>query len=580
MQKGTRGQSFLYGALLLTGGMAAVKVLGALFKIPLQGIVGAYGMGLFHTAYHYLGPVFTLATAGFPVAVSRLVSEQAALGRWEQVRRARKTAMPLFLALGAGGVGLLGLAAPWYCRKVLGDPLAGAPVAALAPAVLLGTVGAVYRGYWEGLRNMAPTALSQILEAVVRLGAGLLGAWAAMAWGRWEWAARGTVLGGDPGPEGLPLARAALGAAGAMAGVTAGCGASALYLWAKSRRGDGLPLGAGRDTPSEPVGRKLLSILLPVGAGSLAGNAAGLLEASLLPRRLAAAWEASPQAILSLCGGSLPQEALSQPQALPTFLYGCCAMALTLSLLVPAVAQAFGASALPAVTQAWARGRGEELRHRMGAVLHGAALFSFPLGLGLAALGEPLAQALYGEGPGGRLAGAALSVLGAASLPTALCGPLSSMLQGVGRADLPPKFLALAMGVKLGAEWLLCALPQVHLLGLGLASFLAYGLLAAALLGALCRETGARLALWPLLGKPLLCALLCAGAAWGCFRGICGLVPWQGLGKALSLGASVGAGGCVYVLSLLFLRSVSKNELFMLPKGQKIAKMLEKRGWI
>ena len=438
MKKGTRGQSFLYGALLLTRGMAAVKVLGALFKIPLQGIIGAYGMGLFHTAYHYLGPVFTLATAGFPVAVSRLVSEQAALGRWEQVRRVRKTAMPLFLALGAGGVGLLGLAAPWYCRKVLGDPLAGAPVAALAPAVLLGTVGAVYRGYWEGLRNMAPTALSQILEAVVRLGAGLLGAWAAMAWGRWEWAARGTVLGGDPGPEGLPLALAALGAAGAMAGVTAGCGASALYLWAKSRRGDGLPLGAGRDTPSGPVGRKLLSILLPVGAGSLAGNAAGLLEASLLPRRLAAAWEASPQAILSLCGGSLPQEALSQPQALPTFLYGCCAMALTLSLLVPAVAQAFGASALPAVTQAWARGRGEELRHRMGAVLHGAALFSFPLGLGLAALGEPLAQALYGEGPGGRLAGAALTVLGAASLPTALCGPLSSMLQGVGRADLPP----------------------------------------------------------------------------------------------------------------------------------------------
>ena len=69
-------QSFLYGAFILTAGMAIVKVIGAIFKIPLQHFIGEYGMGLFNVAYNFYGPIFSLATAGFPVAVSRLVSGQ------------------------------------------------------------------------------------------------------------------------------------------------------------------------------------------------------------------------------------------------------------------------------------------------------------------------------------------------------------------------------------------------------------------------------------------------------------------------------------------------------------------------
>ena len=102
-----------------------MKVLGALFKIPLQGIIGAYGMGLFHTAYHYLGPVFTLATAGFPVAVSRLVSEQAALGRWEQVRRARRQPCPCSWPWGQGAWGCWGWRHPGTAGRSWGTPWRG-----------------------------------------------------------------------------------------------------------------------------------------------------------------------------------------------------------------------------------------------------------------------------------------------------------------------------------------------------------------------------------------------------------------------------------------------------------------------
>ena len=139
-------QSFLYGAVILTAGMAVVKVIGALFKIPLQHFIGEYGMGLFNVAYNFYGPIFSLATAGFPVAVSRLVSENASLGRGNDVRAVKSVAGPVFLAFGAAGAVLLTAFAPLYCRSVVGSADAILPMLALTPAILFACWGAVYRG--------------------------------------------------------------------------------------------------------------------------------------------------------------------------------------------------------------------------------------------------------------------------------------------------------------------------------------------------------------------------------------------------------------------------------------------------
>ena len=92
-ERGAR-QSFLQGALILTAGMAVVKVIGALFKIPLKYAIGEYGMGLFNVAYNFYGPIFSLATAGFPIAIARMVSEDSTLGRWNDVRQVKRVSLP------------------------------------------------------------------------------------------------------------------------------------------------------------------------------------------------------------------------------------------------------------------------------------------------------------------------------------------------------------------------------------------------------------------------------------------------------------------------------------------------------
>ena len=231
--RGQRGKrhGFLHGALVLTAGMAVVKVLGALFKVPLTYAIGEYGIGLFNLAYHFYGPVFTLATAGFPLAVAQLVSESSSLGRWNDARQVKQVAMPLFLGVGALGLGAMACLAPLYCRWVTGAAYALAPMLALAPAVLLACAASVYRGYYEGLGNMVPTAFSQVLEAAVKLALGLAAAWWAVSFFQGEYAAQGTVLGLVPDSQEQALFfTLSLGAAAALLGVTAGSLVSLLYL--------------------------------------------------------------------------------------------------------------------------------------------------------------------------------------------------------------------------------------------------------------------------------------------------------------------------------------------------------------
>lgn len=585
-EKKKTGYTFLHGALILTLGMAAVKVIGALFKIPLKYTLGEYGMGLFNVAYNFYGPVFSLATAGFPIAVSRMVSESRSLGRWKDVRQIRRAAAPLFLAFGGLGMGLLTLLAPFYCEKVIGTPNALAPVLALAPAILFACLGSVYRGYCEGLQNMVPTAVSEVLEALVKLCLGL-------ALSRWvvercleEYGARGTVFSLTPaGPDEAMFLTLSFAAAGAVLGVTAGSAAALLFLALRHRlKGDGVDprLYAAAPAPRSmrQTARKLLAITLPIAVGSVATNVAGLIDATFLQNRVAAVLEREPQRLLYCFEGMIPAVYLENPDSIPTFLYGCYTLAMTVYLLVPALTQTIGVSALPAVTEAWAKKDCRELGARMESVSRVTALFCFPAGLGISALSEPVVRVLYGDDPSAPVISGVLALLGAASLAAALCTPLASMLQAVGRADLPAKLLVGAMAVKLAVNWLLCGLPEVNIYGAAIGTFLCYLFLAAVQFFCLRRVTGIRLSGRKMFLKPLAGAVLCGLGARAAFEFFRPLLPENGTGEGICLGISVIFGAVIYSFCLLLLEGITKNELFLLPGGQKVVKTLEKRGWI
>ena len=570
------GGGFLRGAVILTAGMVFVKAAGALFKIPLKYAIGEYGMGLFNVAYSFYGPVFSLATAGFPAAVSRLTAESRGLGRWNDARQVRRVAFPLFLAFGGVGALSLTLLAGPYCYRVIDTPYALAPVLALAPAILFACAGAVYRGAAEGLGDMAPTAASQVAEAAVKLGLGLALARWVVAAGTKEYAQRGTVFSLAPaGPEEARLLTLSLAAAGAVLGVTAGSLAALLLLAAWDRLAHRIdPRRLAASPPARgrrETARRLLRVTAPIAVGSVTANAAGLIDATALQGRLAALLARDPDRLLAQLGGAVPELYLSQPETIPTFLYGCYTLAMAVYLLVPSLTQAIGVSALPAVAAAWAGGDRRLCWDRIAAVCRVTALVCFPAGLGIAALAGPIVRVLYGGGGSAALTARALGVLGAASLAAALCGPLSSVLQAVGRADLPVKLLAGAMAVKVGVTWVLSGVPEIHLLGAAWGTLVSYLALAAAELLALAKVTGAPLPPGRLFGRPLACAALCGAAAWAGYQGASRALP-----EAPALAAGIACGALCYGLGLVFVGGIEKSDLKMLPGGEKIAKTLEK----
>ena len=304
-------QGFLHGAFILMFGVLLVKAIGALFKIPLSSIITEDGMGYFSTAYSFFNVLFSLSTVGFPVAVARLTAAEDALGHFRDVRQIKAAALPVFSVIGVLCALLMASFAPLYTHLVQ-SPGALFSMLALAPCAALCSISSVYRGYFEGLRNMLPTARSQVAESLGKLIFGLSGAIFVMHMGARELQASGTVFGCTVKSEadGCQLV-CALGAAAAILGVTLGAVLGLLTLVFQSRR-DGVTKAMLQRAPKPKSKRiwagKLLRTALPISLGAVAMSFSGLIDASFLQTRVAYAVQTDPAALLSMYAGAIPRE--------------------------------------------------------------------------------------------------------------------------------------------------------------------------------------------------------------------------------------------------------------------------------
>ena len=238
--KSAKKQNVLGGAMVLVVATALVKVIGAVYKIPLTGIIGSLGRGYFASAYNIYTPIYAISMAGLPVAVSAIVSKNAALGKYRDVKQVLKLTFPLFLGLGIVGTGALLLAAKPYVDSV-GSPLAIYSVFAIAPSILFCCIMSTYRGYYEGLSNMYPTAISQVIESLGKLVFGLVFSYAMLDYANAQIALNGSVLGFKVETEADGAIVYALAAAGAILGVTLGTVFGAIYTILRHKlRKDGI----------------------------------------------------------------------------------------------------------------------------------------------------------------------------------------------------------------------------------------------------------------------------------------------------------------------------------------------------
>ena len=576
-------QSFLHGALILVTAIVIEKIIGAIYKIPLNWVITSLGYGYFQNAYSIYNPMFSIATAGFPIAISRMVSENYFKGRYRDIRQIHKASIRIFLILGVAALTIMLLLAQPYTRFVLrGNAQSALPaIYAIAPAVFFASMMSIYRGYYEGLRNMTPTAISEIIEALCKLLFGLSAAIVIVNSGLKEFAKSGTVYGiKEASATYAKIATLPYAAAGAIFGVTLGGFFGFLFLFFYHKKnGDGITAEmlyhSPRPLPMRLTTSRLIRTAIPIALGSLAINLSGLVDGMLLQSRIGDLVKTNASALLGMYMGLVPQEYLSSNKIV-SFLYGCFGNASNLFMLVPALTQAFGVSALPNVTEAWTEGNPKHIRRSMESVMRIVTLITIPSGIGLSIFAMPIASLIYPTADQGPVViGRILIILGLASTFAATSTPVDSMLQAVGRVDIPVKLVVIGLIIKIITNYTLVGIPEINVLGAGTGTLLCYLITTVLALYFLSRVTKIRLNYFGIFFKPFLASVLSIGVSWLLYRAATVFIS----GKVVVCFALLLA-VFLYVVCVLWFHILNKHDISMLPKGQKIVKILEKHNWI
>ena len=533
------------------------KAAGLVFKIFLANMLGGTGMGYFSSAYAVFTPLYALCAASLTPAVAQLVSENDARGELGRVKGVKAAALKVFFIPSILCSTVPMLFAGFITRRFIGNDGAKLAVIAILPCVFLGTITAIYRGYYEGLRNMTPTALSQILESMVRVASGIGLAYLAQSAAMYQFVNGGDVFGMhctstvQMSEVSLPYVAAA-----AVLGVTVSEVSSFLFMLIRHRFGTD---GISRDIrPSSAEvsdeSKKLLRLIIPISAAGIVASLAGTVDLYTIILCIKTSLAKYPElyaekyADVIASGVSLKE--------LPNYLYGSfTGLAMTVFGLAPSLCSVLGRSALPNISEAWARCDNARVGREIRRVFAVTLYISVPAGFGLAVMSKDILGLLFSS----RAEEVAISAqpLAIMALGTAFVtagGAAYAMLQAVGRADLPIKINLLGAFVKLALNSVLVPMPNMGLSGAAVASMVSGGVMCLWAVTALYRITGARAK----VGFSVICPIIggtiaSAGAIWAknAFAGY--------LSKALNIGFSVTFAVMSYIIFILLLDISTKN---------------------
>ena len=543
----------MHGAAILTVGVIIMKILGFFYKIPLGNILGDEGYSMFMGAYSIYYIFFTLATAGLPVALSRLVAEADANGRARQEEKTFRVALVTFSVLGTVFASIMFFFPNWLATVYLENPDAGPSIRAMAPAILLVCIVSAYRGYCQGNGNMLPTTVDEVLEVFFKVAAGLVIAVLVLR------AYRGS-------PMALPM-----GSAGAIFGVSVGSAVSLGYMiWYKRRHYSTLaaPYTAGvhdpNDSPEDDelvdpalrIVRSIFAIGVPIAFGACIMALLNSVDSKLCMNRLQSA------------AGFSYREA--------KVLYGVYGKAQTLFNLPAAFITPLTISIVPAISGALAKGD----RQTAGTVsedsMRISAVIAIPMGVGLAVLSEPIMKVLYpgshGAGPG------LLRMMGIASFFVCIVLMENAILQASGREKLTMVTLIIGGLVKIVINWFLVAQRPINIYGAPVGTLVSYFAMALLDFVFLCRALDHRPRLLRIFAGPVLSSALMGAAAWGVYGLASRFLPHHSrFSTLLAMAVAIAAAVLVYAVAAIVSRSITKEDMKLIPGGEKIAKILHMR---
>lgn len=549
-------QSFMYATLIMAVSTIVVKILGLVFRIPITNLLGTVNMGYYSTAYEVYLPIYSIAMAGLPVAVSRMVAQYVSENRYNDVKTVFKVAKRFFGVTGLVGF-ILMFGIGYVVTVVTKNPEALPSMFVIAPCLVFCCVLSLYRGYYEGLRNMFPTAVSSLIEAVCKLILGYGFAWVVM-----------NFYSGDN--------KGSYAAAAAILGITVGTAIASLYVFIRHKTiGDSISAimyenaPAGVDT--KDVFKALVAISIPVVLGSLATQISGLIDVTMVQYQLNADITENLDYFKNEYGYYLRLENVADNK-IHTFLYSTYRnYAYTFFNLVPTITAAVGVSALPVLTMSWTKKDKVAVKSNLESMLKVITLIAFPAGLGLVALAPNILGMLYST-KSIEVAAPLLRILGVAACFAGMTTPMTNLLQAIGKPTVPVKNIAVGAVIKVVVNCILVGIPSINILGAPIGTLCCYFYIAVADLFCIVKYSGVVPSMFITIIKPLTAASVCAVAAYFSQQGLSVLLN----GSRLSTIIAIAVAAFVYVIAISVLKCITKEDVTSLPKGEKLAKVCEK----
>lgn len=566
--------TFLKGALILAGANFAVKIIGALFKVPLYNLIGEDGSGIFNVAYQIYTFMFIIATAGFPTAVSKMVAESIAKNDEYDARRIFETAIILLGIIGIAGSTVLYAFAD-KLAGLLNNPDSESAIKVIAPGVFFVSLVSAYRGYFQGRQNMYPTAASEVTEASAKLILGIAAASVFMG--------MSTNMALGEGKELVDSAfssshtRTVYSATGAIFGVTAGTFLALvlmIIIFSCSEK-KVKPLDKAAIRPRTKILKNLVLIAIPITIGASVSSLTSLVDLATIMNRLvvnpnvfdnyAHIFAEGTEFAKSAAEDGWEGLVLLQKKA--NSLYGMyTGQAQTMFNLPLTIVVGFSMSIVPAISTALAENKPREAHNITASVLRITMLFALPCAMGFFVLSEPILKVLYSDANAWML----LQKLALAVAFVALVSVSNAVLQAYGKVYYPVINMLIGGVVKVLMNYML--IPVWGIDAAPIATTACYGIIAALNIICIACILKVRLSVVYMVIKPLAATVIMGAAVVLVYGALDKLLP----GSRLVTVAAIGIGALVYGAALLAVKGLKSEDVLNMPKGAKIAEIMKR----
>lgn len=537
----------MQGSILAIASLVS-RVIGLVYRIPLTAIIGDHGNDYYSCAYEIYSLLLLISSYSLPMAVSKMVSARISNGEKQNAYRVFKGAMIFALFTGTAACMIVFFGAEELTR-LFKTPLGVYALQVLAPTLIIVAVLGVFRGFFQGMGTMIPSAVSQIIEQIVNAVVSVGAAYVLFAYGR----RIATVLGSKEHYD------AAYGAAGGTLGTSAGalCGLAFIIFvfsmfFPKFRKAMRRENKIGKKQPESyrVIFGILIGTIVPVLMSTTIYNMVSIVDQWLFKN------------IATIQGYSAAD--VSEWWGIFSGKYR------VLTNVPISISTALAASCVPALAAAFAQKDEKQVRSKIGMSMRFIMVVAMPCTAGIMVLADPIIQLLF---PGSSsLAGHLLQAGGISVIFYSISTLSNAVLQGIDRMRIPVRNASVALVLHAGVIAVGMFGLKLNIYGICVGT-IAFSLIMCILNGMSVRKySGFKPDVTKTFIKPAIASVIMGAVVYAAYF-VCHKVSHS---NAVSTVIAVLVGMIVYAAALLLIKGLTEEELHSFPKGELLIRIAKK----